>query len=211
MQIDRHREVLVGLHQPVGAGGRLGMAGDEFLDAQHLVEPRLPFRHRRRPGLERPSGRCGRCRRTSPDDSSASTAPAPSRPPTCRDFRSGRDCRASRPAPAACSGSSSSVLNAAGDFSVFRNATMSLISWSLNKPWRAPGRHHRLGIVDARVVDVVEQPLVLAAGVADFGQIGRRHCPADRRRRPAPSHDRPGTSRRGCGRRPASRRWPHRR
>src|SRR6478736_2019263 len=36
-------------------------------------------------------------------------------------------------------GSSSVVLNAAGDFSVFRNATMSLISWSLKKPWLPQG------------------------------------------------------------------------
>src|SRR4249920_3501943 len=36
-------------------------------------------------------------------------------------------------------GSSNSVLNAAGDFSVFRKATMSLISWSLKKPWLPHG------------------------------------------------------------------------
>ncbi len=36
-------------------------------------------------------------------------------------------------------GSSSTVLNTAGVFSVFRNATMSLISWSLNTPWLPQG------------------------------------------------------------------------
>ena len=37
------------------------------------------------------------------------------------------------------SGLSNSVLNAAGDFSVFRNTTMSLISWSLKTPWLPQG------------------------------------------------------------------------
>ena len=36
----------------------------------------------------------------------------------------------------------------------------------------APGRHHRLRIVDPGIEDVVEQPLVGAAGGADLRQIG---------------------------------------
>src|SRR5579871_2495093 len=55
-QVDRHRDVLVALHQPVGAGRRLGVAEDELLDAEHLVEPRLPLRRAGRPGLERLRG-----------------------------------------------------------------------------------------------------------------------------------------------------------
>src|SRR6476646_10742239 len=46
VQKDRHDTVLVGLHQPVGSGRGLGMAGDEFLHAPYLVEPRLPFWNR---------------------------------------------------------------------------------------------------------------------------------------------------------------------
>src|SRR5688572_16667581 len=52
LQIDRHRLVVVGLHQPVGPGCRLGVARHEFLDTEHLAEPRLPPRHAGRPGLE---------------------------------------------------------------------------------------------------------------------------------------------------------------
>jgi len=36
----------------------------------------------------------------------------------------------------------------------------------------APGRHHRLRIVDARIEDIVEEPLVGAAGGADLRQVG---------------------------------------
>src|SRR6185437_9345127 len=36
-------------------------------------------------------------------------------------------------------GSSDGVLNTAGDFSVLRKATMSMISWSLNRPWLPQG------------------------------------------------------------------------
>src|SRR5262245_46540874 len=45
VEINRHGAVFIGLHQPDLARRGLGMPRDEFLDAQHLVEPRLPFRH----------------------------------------------------------------------------------------------------------------------------------------------------------------------
>src|SRR5712671_2099017 len=35
----------------------------------------------------------------------------------------------------------------------------------------APRGHHGLGVIDPRIVDVVEQPLVIAAHVTDFGQV----------------------------------------
>ena len=43
----------------------------------------------------------------------------------------------------------------------------------VEKAVASPGRHHRVGIVDAPVIDVVEQPLVLAARIADLRKIGR--------------------------------------
>src|SRR4051812_30456718 len=35
-----------------------------------------------------------------------------------------------------------------------------------------PRGHHCLRIIDPGVIDIIEQPLVFAAGVADFRQIG---------------------------------------
>ena len=44
----------------------------------------------------------------------------------------------------------------------------------VEKAVASPGRHHRVGIVDAPIVDVIEQPFVLAARIADLRKIGRR-------------------------------------
>ena len=172
VQIDRHHAVLVGLHQPHGPCRGFGMAGDELFHAQNLVEPRLPLRHRRRPGLKRlfrlaVAGVAGKADRAF-------------QPPKLL-------CLVDRP--------HAGIFNSVKIIAFFdRRRTLGRIVERglehrrgfqrlqerdhvadfliVKHAVAAPRRHYRFGIIDARIIDIVEQPLVLAPCIADFRQIG---------------------------------------
>src|SRR5262245_4717170 len=167
-QIDRERGILLTLHQPVAAGRRSGMARDEFFDTEHLGEARLPFRHRRRPGLEclprfvvaGDTGKSGRAAHLPKGRS-------PVERPHARILER-VEVRASLDRQRALAWIVKLGVEACRCFQRpeerYDVTDLLVVEYAM----RAPGGHDGLGVIDARIVDVVEQPLVVASGIADL-------------------------------------------
>ena len=69
-------------------------------------------------------------------------------------------------------GSSNSVLNTAGGFQRLQESDHVIDFRIVKKSVTAPGRHDGVRVVDARIINVVEQPLVLAASIANSERSG---------------------------------------
>ena len=156
------------------------MAGDELLRAEHLLEPRLPLGHLDRPALEAGLGR-GVARDAGLLEQRRARLDA---------LGGGIDERIERVAVFDRHRPLLGIVERVGEL---RRRLQRLqerdhvLDLGLGvEAVLAPRRHHRFRIIDPRIEDVVEQPLVGAAGIADLRQV--RPDIARRLQRPRPHH-----------------------
>ncbi len=171
-QINRQVDVVRALHQQIVAGGAAGMAGDEFLDTDDFFQASLVAGHAGGPGPEA-LFRGGMAR------GAGFSAGAGARIDRSGAFHrshavvdEGIQIVARFDRNRAGGGILQRILEHTGFLERFQEGHDVLDFLRAEKMVGAPGRHHGVRIDAARVIHIIEQPLVGSSPGAEGGQIG---------------------------------------